>query len=79
MRRQGEVRGGSFMRAIEDLERISIELAYAVADCRAPGSRPLLQKLDDVEALLPRIMGVTLAIRLKLGEKQPWSPGVERR
>jgi hypothetical protein len=67
------------MRAIEDLERISIELAYAVADCRDAGSRPLLQKLDDVDALLPRIMGVTLAIRMKLGERQPWSPGVRKR
>jgi hypothetical protein len=64
------------MRAIDDLERLSIELAYAVADCRIVGSRPpILQKLDDVEALVPKILAATLTIRIELEEMQP-SPRV---
>jgi hypothetical protein len=60
------------MHAIDELERISIELAYAVADCRAAGKRPpILRKLDDIEDLLPQIRVATLAIRIELDEKRP--------
>jgi hypothetical protein len=55
------------MRAIQDLERISIELAYAVSDCRTAGSR-ILKKLDDVDAIVPKILAATLAIRIEIDE-----------
>lgn len=58
------------MHAIDELERISIELVYTVADCRAAGEQPpILQKLTHIDELLPQIKVATLAIRSELDEK----------